>query len=1013
MNEELSRDVALFGEALVLPAAERSTFLERACGGEVELRQRVEGLLLTHDQAGGFLERPPVEMAIGSRLGAFPGKKPGERIGRYKLLQQIGEGGCGVVFVAEQEEPVRRRVALKLIKPGMDTKSVIARFEAERQALALMDHPNIAHVLDAGATESGRPYFVMELVEGVKISDYCDQHSLPLGGRLELFVRVCDAIQHAHQKGIIHRDIKPSNVLVATGPDGKATPKIIDFGIAKATDGQQLTDKTIFTAHEMLIGTPAYMSPEQAALASAEVDTRTDIYSLGVLLYELLTCTTPFHTRELLKAGFDEVRRVIRDEEPVRPSMRLTMMTAADLENVSKHHGEEPPKLIREMRGELDWIVMKALEKDRARRYQTANAFAYDLHRYIKYETVSARPPSRVYQFRKFVSRHKLGFAAFGIVMVTLVAGLSSTLWSLAKEKKARSDAEDQRKKAQAGEEKALTEAARSKEVTEFLKKMLVGIDPSVALGRDTTVLREILDKTVEHMRRELTNQPAIEADLKVIIGGVYEALHLWDKAELPLRSALTFYRESPPGAEKKTANVLSALSFVHLKQSRLEEAEQESREAFAIDPSLQVEETMRRVSAETGLAWVILGRNRPAEAEPIFRKALTLGERLVGDESEKVLDDRAGLATALNLLNRLPEAESLLRKSLAVAQKRYRPDHPYVANDMYRLAFVLAREKKLDEAETLLRQCVAIRRKMLGPDDPLFDQALLGLASLLRVEDKLEEAADVYRELLELRRKQFGDEHSGVTDVVTDLAKVLTGSHNDVQFEQLGRDFPKIWLTRSEELARRGQWSESLAAAARFVQLQPAEYRGYYHAAPLLVQIGDRAAYEELCAKITTLFAGTTNLATAERMAKACLILPRPGADLKVASELASIAVAGGQKDGAAKCTAALAEYRQGHWDGAADWAMKATENPSASSRAEAYSILAMAQYHSQQTEAARVSLKKCTEIVQIQLPKLENGDLGGDWRGWIYAHALQSEAKRMIDGEPSSAARPANLPP
>src|SRR6185369_6834416 len=260
-----------------------------------------------------------------------------------------------VVFEAEQEEPVRRRVALKVIKPGMDTRSVIARFEAERQALALMDHSNIAHVFDAGATESGRPYFVMELVEGVKISDYCDRHSLPINARLNLFAQVCDAIQHAHQKGIIHRDIKPSNVLVTTGRDGKPVPKVIDFGIAKATDGQQLTDKTIFTAPEMWIGTPAYMSPEQAALASAEVDTRTDIYSLGVLLYELLTGTTPFETRELLKAGIDEVRRVIREEEPVRPSTRLTTMAAAELVSVSKHHGTEAPKLIREMRGDLDW----------------------------------------------------------------------------------------------------------------------------------------------------------------------------------------------------------------------------------------------------------------------------------------------------------------------------------------------------------------------------------------------------------------------------------------------------------------------------------------------------------------------------------------------------------------------------------------------------------------------------------------------------------------------------------
>lgn len=279
------RDIELFTEAVQLALAERIAYLDRACADDPDLRRKVEALLKSNDRVGAFLEQPPATAIGEERAKATAGEKPGERVGRYKLLQQIGEGGCGIVFVAEQEEPVRRRVALKVIKPGMDTKSVIARFEAERQALALMDHPNIAHVFDAGATENGRPYFVMELVEGVKISDYCDEHSLSLGQRLKLFVQVCDAIQHAHQKGIIHRDIKPSNVLVTTGADGKPVPKVIDFGIAKATTGQQLTDKTIFTACEMLIGTPAYMSPEQAALSNAEVDTRTDIYSLGVLLY--------------------------------------------------------------------------------------------------------------------------------------------------------------------------------------------------------------------------------------------------------------------------------------------------------------------------------------------------------------------------------------------------------------------------------------------------------------------------------------------------------------------------------------------------------------------------------------------------------------------------------------------------------------------------------------------------------------------------------------------------------
>ncbi len=414
MNDLPNREVEVFTEAVQLPTGERAGYLERACGGDAKLRQQVEALLQTHDQVGDFLEESAQKPLIEIRLESSAGEKAGDRIGRYKLLQQIGEGGCGVVYMAEQEEPVRRRVALKIIKPGMDTKNVIARFEAERQALALMDHPNIAKVFDAGATNSGRPFFVMELVRGVKITEYCDQNSLTTEERLNLFIQVCQAVQHAHQKGIIHRDLKPSNILVTTTLQGVAMPVVIDFGIAKATTNQLLTDKTLFTAFEMLIGTPAYMSPEQAELTSVDVDTRTDIYSLGVLLYEMLTGSTPFDGGELLKAGLDEIRRVIREQEPVFPSTRLSKMTEADLTTLAQHSKSEPPKLIRAISGDLDWIVMKALEKDRTRRYETANGMALDVRRYLANEPISARPPSKFYKFQKLVLRNKFLFAGIG-----------------------------------------------------------------------------------------------------------------------------------------------------------------------------------------------------------------------------------------------------------------------------------------------------------------------------------------------------------------------------------------------------------------------------------------------------------------------------------------------------------------------------------------------------------------------------------------------------------------------
>lgn len=408
-----SREQAVFAAALecATPKA-RAAYLAAACGADAGLRQRVEALLRAAERAGNFLEEPPTGLASGDPAtlfaSGFNSEKPGDRIGRYKLLQQIGEGGCGVVYMAEQEEPVRRRVALKVIKLGMDTKSVIARFEAERQALALMEHPNIAKVLDAGATGTGRPYFVMELVRGIKITDYCDENNLPTGERLRLFTQVCQAIQHAHQKGIIHRDIKPSNILVTVNePGSPGCPKVIDFGIAKATTGQRLTDKTVFTAFEQFIGTPAYMSPEQAMMTSLDIDTRTDIYALGVLLYELLTGRTPFDAGELMAAGLDSMRRIIREQEPARPSTRLSTLLAADLTAVAKHRHAEPARLGTLLRGDLDWIVMKALEKDRARRYETANGLAADIQRHLNNEPVVARPPSAAYRFQKLAQRNR------------------------------------------------------------------------------------------------------------------------------------------------------------------------------------------------------------------------------------------------------------------------------------------------------------------------------------------------------------------------------------------------------------------------------------------------------------------------------------------------------------------------------------------------------------------------------------------------------------------------------
>ena len=425
-----TREEELFALALEQPTGRRAAFLETVCADDLALRRRIETLLAAHEHpdarlaepAANFLPTRKVTSAIAASAER-PNEMVGQTIGRYKLLEKVGEGGCGLVYVADQTEPVRRRVALKVIKLGMDTASVVARFEAERQALAMMDHPNIAKVFDAGATEQGRPFFVMELVRGIRITDYCDQAQLSTTERLELFMKVCQAIQHAHQKGIIHRDIKPSNILV-TLHDGVPVPKVIDFGIAKATEGR-LTDATVYTQLHQFMGTPAYMSPEQAEMSGLDIDTRSDIYSLGVLLYELLAGSTPFDGKDLISLGLDQMRRVIREQEPLRPSTRLAMLQGQDLTATASRRSAEAPRLIHLLKGDLDWIVMKCLEKDRNRRYDTANGLAGDLKRHLGNEPIAARPPSAAYRLQKAFRRNRLAFSAGGIVILALIAGLS------------------------------------------------------------------------------------------------------------------------------------------------------------------------------------------------------------------------------------------------------------------------------------------------------------------------------------------------------------------------------------------------------------------------------------------------------------------------------------------------------------------------------------------------------------------------------------------------------------
>jgi hypothetical protein len=501
MRSRVPREKAVFVEALEIADPEqRRQFLDQACGADQALREQVEKLLALSPSAGEFfkdcapaLEPAPADAAqvLAAAESALEPELPEtRRIGPYKLLQKLGEGGYGVVYMAEQEQPIRRRVALKIIKLGMDTRNVIARFEAERQALALMDHPNIARVLDAGATETGRPYFVMELVYGVKITDYCDQNRVSMQERLQLFIQVCNAVQHAHQKGIIHRDLKPSNLMV-TMHDGVPVPKVIDFGIAKATE-QRLTDKTLFTSYAQLMGTPAYMSPEQMELSGLNLDTRSDIYSLGVLLYELLSGRTPFDTTDLLKLGVEELRRTICERDPLSPSAKLKTLTNEELTKAARSRQIEAPRLVSQLRGDLDWIVLKCLEKDRTRRYATANGLAMDIERYLNEETVLARPPSQLYRLHKLVRRNRMIFLFGTVAVAALILGSIVSTRMFLKERAARASEVQLRREAELRERASHVALLVTQRRFEEADTLLAGIPlnrPSIEVAAELRAL--------------------------------------------------------------------------------------------------------------------------------------------------------------------------------------------------------------------------------------------------------------------------------------------------------------------------------------------------------------------------------------------------------------------------------------------------------------------------------------------------------------------------------------------
>ena len=677
MKVEPARAEALFTAAAAIATQdEREAYLADACRGEPELRQRVEALLAAHLAPGSFLE-PPARTDPPAEPTA---EGPGSTVGRYRLLEKIGEGGFGTVYLAEQQHPVRRTVALKILRPGVETPQVISRFEHERQALALMDHPNIAKVLDAGTTESGRPYFVMELVKGVPITTYCDEQRLTPRQRLELFVQVCHAVQHAHQKAIIHRDLKPSNVLVALY-DGKPVPKVIDFGVAKATGGP-LSEHTACTGFGQMVGTLQYMSPEQAELNQLDVDTRSDIYSLGVLLYELLTGTTPIEGKRLKEAALLEALRLIREEEPPPPSTRLS--TAEALPSISANRDMEPKKLARSLKGELDWIVMKCLEKDRTRRFETASGLAIDVLRHLNDEPVFARPAGRAYRLRKFVRRHRLGVTAGTAVALGLVLGTTGATVGMVRALKAKN-----------AETRQLveTEAARSEaaSVNAILQEILRSADPQIAMGKQVLV-RDVLDRTANSLEQgALTSKPRTEAGIRHALGVTYAGLGMYRAAEVQLRRALEMRRTLLGERHPDIAQSICSLAAVRDQQGDPKEAESLTRQAMAMLRALRRDEHPLYAESLRRLATLMTERGELSAAEPLHREALALYRKVMGADHPETAGSLMNLGILLATKRDLAEAEASFRQALEIRRKTAGNSHPEVARCLHNLATVLS----------------------------------------------------------------------------------------------------------------------------------------------------------------------------------------------------------------------------------------------------------------------------------------------------------------------------------
>ncbi|HXW17312.1 MAG TPA: serine/threonine-protein kinase, partial [Candidatus Acidoferrales bacterium] len=771
--------------------------------------------------AGGQSRSAPSKIEFGESVS-------GAVIGPYRLLELIGEGGMGEVWLAEQRVPVRRRVALKLIKAGMDTREVVARFESERQALALMDHPAIAKVFDAGSTPQGRPYFVMEYVTGVPITNYCDEHKLTTQRRLELFIRVCEGVQHAHQKAILHRDLKPSNILVSE-VDGKPIAQIIDFGVAKAT-AQRLTADTLYTQVGMIVGTPAYMSPEQADSAGVDVDTRTDVYSLGVILYQLLVGILPL---DFTKMPPEQFRSRLREEDVQRPSTKFRTLGEQSTAT-AQNRGADAPALIRQVRGDLDAITLKCLEKDRARRYATPAELAADIERYLRNQPVLARPASFGYRARKYVRRHRIGVSVAAGAMVLLVAGGVAQTLELRRIKRERD---------------------RADRVTQFMTGMFKVSNPSEARGNDIRA-REILDKASKDIDTGLAKDPELQAQMMHVMGVVYDSLGLYSKAEALISRAMEIRKQTLGVKNRNTLDSMSKLADILMEESHYPEAEKLSRETLdlrrrafgpkdrdTLDSATQVasilndesnfaeaekinREVMETATREYGaqdeearvsrqhLAIDLAYEGKFSDAEKMFSEIYERERARLGDDNPAVLSAQGNLGAILEQMERYPEAEKVYRDNLAAKTRILGPEHPYTLMTAGNLAQVLTHEEKYPEAEELLRDTYATKLKTLGAEHRSTLVTLGNLSELLQLEGRYAEAEKINRQTLDVERRTLGPDHTDTLQTMHNLGAILKSERRFAEAEQVWREsFERRRRTIGEEHPYTGDAAYDLAS--------------------------------------------------------------------------------------------------------------------------------------------------------------------------------------------------------